>query len=302
MTPASTEPESRGGHGRRAPAPPGTGRLGPGLVVGHAFGMARGRMGQVGTAAFVFFAAPAALLVGAEALHDVRAGAGATLRWVLLGAVVVVASIARVLGEIFFAGFLDLAIGDEYFRGRHRTVRDVLRALPWRPLLAVDAVVTAAAAVGAAFLVVPGLVVYTLFGLVGPVVVQERRGVRDALVRTVQVSVPHWPLVLGLVVVPLGIEHAVAEVVRHAVRDDGMLVVVGAEWLVAVTILAAVGVVEVALATELLARTPAPDAGAVEVAARNTDTGAPDHADRNAERDVGNARGAARSRLSPGSP
>ena len=35
-----------------------------------------------------------------------------------------------------------------------------------------------------------------------------------------------------------------------------MLVVVGAEWLIAVTMLAAVGVVEVALATELMARTP----------------------------------------------
>jgi hypothetical protein len=78
----------------------------------------------------------------------------------------------------------------------------------------------------------------------------------DALARTYRISRPHWFLVLALVVIPLGVEHALAELVRHAVHDDGVLLVVGAEWLIAVTILAAVGVVEVALATELMARSP----------------------------------------------
>jgi hypothetical protein len=70
-------------------------------------------------------------------------------------------------------------------------------------------------------------------------------------------------MVLGLVVIPVGIEHALAEFVRHLVEDDGIVLVVAAEWFIAMTMLAAVGVVEVALATELMIRTPAADRAAV---------------------------------------
>lgn len=213
-------------------------------------------MRRVSVAAFVCFVPPAAVLFGAEYLHDLRADSDAWLRWALLAAIVLVASLARFLGEILFAGYLDLAIGDEYYRGEHRTLRAGLRELPWRPLVTVDVIVNTAAAVGMALFLVPGLVVYTLFGLVGPVVVQERRGAADALRRTARIARPHWVMVLGLVVLPIGFEHALAELVRHALHDAGLLLVVGAEWLIGVTVLAAVGVVEVALATELMARTP----------------------------------------------
>jgi len=242
---------------RFADSPPGTGALRVGLVLRHAHGMWRARTGRIAGAAFVFFVPPAALYFGAELIREARADSAGTTRWLLLVAVIAVASLARFLGEIFFAGFLDLAIGDDYFRGERRTLGEVLRRLPWKPLLAVDVIVNVLAAVGISFFVVPGLVVYVLFGLVGPVVVQERRGVRDALARTCRISRPHWFLVLALVVIPLGIEHALAEFVRHAVHDDGILIVVGSEWLIALTMLALVGVVEVALATELMARTPA---------------------------------------------
>jgi len=241
---------------RFADSPPGTGPLRVGLVLRHAHGMWRARTGRISGAAFVFFVPPAAVYFGAELVRDARADAAGTTRWLLLAAVIALASVARFLGEIFFAGFLDLAIGDDYFRGERRTLGEVLRLLPWKPLLVVDVIVNVVAAVGVALFVVPGLVVYVLFGLVGPVVVQERRGVRDALARTCRISRPHWFLVLSLVVVPLGVEHALAELVRHAVHDDGLLVIVGTEWLIALTMLAVVGVVEVALATELMARAP----------------------------------------------
>jgi len=234
----------------------GQGRLGPGLVLRHAKGMVSARLGRIAGAAFVLFVPPAAVYFGVESLRDARADAGGPVRWALLAAALGGAAVARFLGEIFFAGFLDLAIGDDYFRGERRTLDGVLHALPWRPLLVVDIVVTVAAGIGIALFVLPGLVIYTLFGLVGPVVVQERRSVVDALRRTAAISRPHWVLVLTMVIVPIGIEHALAELVRSAVRDDGLVVIVAAEWLIALTMLAAVGVVEVALATELMARTP----------------------------------------------
>jgi hypothetical protein len=218
--------------------------------------MLRARTGRIAGAAFVFFVPPAALFFGAEFVRDARADADGTNRWILLAAVIAVASLFRLLGEVFFAGFLDLAIGDDYFRGERRNLREVLQDLPWRPLVVVDVVVNVGAAIGLALFVVPGLVVYVLLGLVGPVVVQERRGAWDAMRRTARISRPHWFLVLALVVIPLGVEHALAELVRELVHDDGLLIVISAEWLIAVTMLALVGVVEVALATELMARSP----------------------------------------------
>ena len=243
-----------------ADTPAGTGPLTARLVLRHARGMWRARTGRIAGAAFVFFVPPAFVYFGAEVVRDAYQETSGTPRLALFAAVVALASIARFLGAIFFAGFLDLAIGDDYFRNERRSMRQVLRALPWKPLLIVDVVVNVAAAIGLALFFLPGIAVYTMYGLVGPVVVQERRTARSALRRTWRISRPHWMMVLALVVVPLGIEHALAEFVRHLVESDGLLLVVTTEWLIAVTMLAAVGVVEVSLATELMARTPDDDA------------------------------------------
>ena len=236
--------------------PPGTGPLTVRLVLRHALGMWRARSGRIAGAAFVFFVPPALLYVAGESLRDAYEDSAGPGRLLLVVAIIAAAGFARFLGAIVFAGFLDLAIGDDYFRGERRTLGEVLRGLPWAPLLIVDVVVNLSATIGLVLFVLPGIAVYTLWGLVGPVVVQERRRAWDALRRTVRISRPHWVMVLGLVVVPLGIEHALAELVRHLVEDDGVLVVVASEWVIAATILAAVGVLEVSLATELMARRP----------------------------------------------
>ncbi len=130
---------------RIADTPPGTGPLTARLVLRHARGMWRARGGRIPGAAFVFFVPPALLFFCSEALRDAYAESSGTGRWILLVALVALASVARFLGAIFFAGFLDLAIGDDYFRGESRTLRGVLRDLPWWPLLVVDVVVNVTA-------------------------------------------------------------------------------------------------------------------------------------------------------------
>jgi len=239
-----------------APAPPGTGPLSARLILRHTTGMIRTHWSRIATAAFVFFVPPATLHLFADWLHDEYAHTGGWDRYLLLTAFLLVIVAVRFLGEVVYAGFLDMAVGDSWFRGEEPSIGRVFRELPWIPLITVDFVVVTAAVVGLALFVVPGVLVYTFWGLAGPVVVQERHRARDGLRRTYQISRPNWKLVLVLVVIPLGIEHALATVVYEWVDAKGAFAIVAGEWFVAATMLGVIGVIDVALANELMARTP----------------------------------------------
>lgn len=242
------------------PSPPGTGPLTLRLVLGHAAWMFRHDLGRIAATAFVVFVPPAGLGLLTNTLRsgvDSRTGTG---RLVFLALLVTAVALARALGEVFYAGFLDLAVGDHRFRGHRPTAGEVVRRLPWGRLIVADLLVAVLAALAGLVLVVPGLVVYTAFGIVGPVLVQEDRTVPAALRRCAGIARRAWPWILGLVVVPLALEHLVAEAVRHFVHGGGTAVVLATEWLLGTAVLGAVGVLEVALATELMVRIPAPPA------------------------------------------
>jgi hypothetical protein len=239
-----------------APGPPGTGPLSARLILRHTTGMIRTNWHRIAVAAFVFFVPTAALHLVADEIHHEYAETGGWDRYLLLTAFLLVVVALRFLGELIFAGFLDMAVGDSWFRGEEPSIGRVLRELPWVPLVIVDVVVVTAALVGLALFVIPGVLVYTFWGLAGPVIVQERHRARDGLRRTYQISRPNWKLVLLLVVIPLGIEHALATAVYEWVDSKGALAIVAGEWFVAATMLGVIGVIDVALANELMARTP----------------------------------------------
>ena len=219
--------------------------------------MISGHWHRIAGAAFVFFVPTASLHIAAQVVHDQYAETGGWTRYFLLSGFLLAVTFIRFLGEVVFAGFLDMAVGDSYFRNEERTLREVIRDLPWLSLVIVDIVVVTAAVIGLALFVIPGVLVYTFWGLAGPVVVQERHRARDGLRRTYQISRPYWKLVLVLVVIPLGLEHALAHVVRDFVDQWGNLAIVLGEWFIAATMLGVIGVIDVALATELMARVPA---------------------------------------------
>jgi len=218
--------------------------------------MIRAHWHRIGAAAFVFFVPPATLHLFADWLHDEYAETGGWDRYLLLTAFLLVVVALRFLGEVIYAGFLDMAVGDSWFGGEEPNLVRVFKELPWVPLIIVDFVVVTAAVIGLALFVIPGVIVYTFWGLAGPVVVQERHRARDGLRRTYQISRPNWKLVLVLVVIPLGIEHALATAVYEWVNAKGAFAIVAGEWFVAATMLGVIGVIDVALANELMARTP----------------------------------------------
>jgi hypothetical protein len=227
------------------------------LVLHHATGMIRGHWRRIASAAFVFFVPTASLHIAAQLVHDDYAHTGGWPRYFLLTGFLLAVTFIRFLGEVVFSGFLDMAVGDSYFRDEERSLMHVIRDLPWVPLVIVDFAVVTAAVIGLALFVIPGILVYTFWGLAGPVVVQERRRARDSLRRTYQISRPYWRLVILLVVIPLGLEHALANTVRDFVDQWGNVAIVAGEWFIAATMLGIIGVIDVALANELMARVPA---------------------------------------------
>lgn len=225
------------------------------LILHHALAMFRLGYLRVALVAMILFVPPAIVSTSLERLAEER------LDLLLDGRVLVaiaVGAVFRLFGPVVFAGYLDEAVGSEYFKGRRQSLAEVLRSLPWLSLLAADLIVVAGASMGLALLVIPGLAFYTCFGLVGPVIVQERRGLRQSFGRTFRISRTAIFPVVALVLVPLAAEVTIHEAAYRAVHGETPLVRIVVEWLVAALVGGAVGLLEVALATELMARNPEP--------------------------------------------
>ncbi len=158
-----------------------------------------------------------------------------------------------VFGAAFYAGLLDKVVGEHHYGHEQMTVVEVLRALPYRRLLAVDILLAAAVFAGLVFFVVPGIVIFQLFCLVGPLVSIEQQSVFGAFRRSAQLIAPHFWLAFCVVTLPTGGEALIERAVHHLVLEDPEpLIVFAVNGLVGATVGAWVGLIEVVLAYELV--------------------------------------------------
>jgi len=211
---------------------------------------------RVALVAMVVFVPPPLL---ASALRDMRDSLEADPGLIRgLGFVIglLLATLINLFGPVVYAGYLDEAVGHEYFKGHRVRFTTVLRTLPWVRLLIADLILITGATVGLAVFVVPGIIWMTVFALVGPVIVQERHGVLEGFGRTLRLSRGAWRKILVLVVGFVAVEIAVHEVVHEYFHHSDFWVQVLTSWLVSAVIGGVVGLIEVALATELMARDP----------------------------------------------
>jgi hypothetical protein len=225
-------------------------------VLHEAWGMLRRHYLRVALVALLIFVPPpllTALLGGFRESLEADPGLIRGLGFVIG---LLLATLVRLAGPVVYAGYLDEAVGHEYFKGHRIRFSTVLTTLPWGRLVVADIILITGATIGLALFVVPGLVWLTLFALVGPVIVQERHGLIDGFERTLRLSRAAWPMILLLVVVLIIAELAIHEWVHHALQHHDFWIEVTASWLVSVFIGGFVGLVEVALATELMARNP----------------------------------------------
>ena len=223
-------------------------------VVRESLGMFRRGYGRVAFVALVLFVPPPLMIAAlTDVLEGIEHDPGLIPGLGFLIAAMIALAI-RLFGPVVYAGYLEAAVGHEYFHDQVVPFRRVLRDLPWVRLVIADVVLVIGTVVGLGLFVLPGLIWLTLFTLVGPVIVQERLPVMAAFRRTFQLSRTAWRMIFILVVILVGAEHAIAELMHEFVAQSSLVGQLLVEWALAAVIGAIVGLTEVALATELMAR------------------------------------------------
>jgi hypothetical protein len=113
------------------------------------------------------------------------------------------AQTVSMLGTVLMAGFLCRLVSTPPPDSGEVTIGRVLRTLPWVSLVVADILAAALFVAGMVALVIPGLVVFNLLAVVGPVIEIERRSAVSGLRRSAHLVWPHfWPVAL-LAGVPL---------------------------------------------------------------------------------------------------
>jgi hypothetical protein len=103
---------------------------------------------------------------------------------------------AATFGDVFLSGFLCRIVSDAV-HGTRASIRQVAAGLPWCRLIRADLLVALLVIIGLAALIIPGLVVITLFAVAGPVIEIERRPVVSALRRSAGLARQHfWTVAL----------------------------------------------------------------------------------------------------------
>jgi hypothetical protein len=132
------------------------------------------------------------------------------------------------LGEIFYTGAVAIALTHPH-DGEPPSLREVAGTIRYGTLIAVDLIFGVLVAFGTLTFVVPGILVFVYLGLAAPVVEIEKRGVRDALVRSYRLVRGHFWLVLAILVPIEMTSDAATSVATHLSHDllgDSLI----AEW------------------------------------------------------------------------
>ena len=159
-------------------------------------------------------------------------------------------------GVVVYAGILDKVVGAHLHGHPDLSLREIWRVLPLGRLAAADVLLALATLAGTALFVIPGVVIFTMWSLVGPVITIEDRAVASAFTRSWQLVRHHFWLTLFLVTVPLQLEQAVLHAIHYTELFDHPLVPAFLiNGLLGMLISSVVGLVEVVLAYELIART-----------------------------------------------
>ena len=162
-------------------------------------------------------------------------------------------------GVVVYAGILDQVVGAHLHGHPDLSLGEVWSVLPLGRLCVADVLLAIATLVGLALFVLPGVVIFTLWSLVGPVITIEDRSVWSAFRRSWGLVRQRFWLTLCLVTVPLQIEQAALHAVHYTeLFDHPVVPAFVLNGLLGMIIGSVVGLIEVVLAYELIGRADQP--------------------------------------------
>ena len=227
-------------------------------VVAAALRTYRERFWRVAGTAFVVFGAVAAI----DALATVLVIDRHVPRPLGAGIVSAASAVFSMVGVVVYAGILDKVVGAHLHGHPDLRLPEIWRVLPLGRLVAADVVLAVATLVGLALFVLPGVVVFTMWSLIGPVITIEDLSVRAALGRSWRLVRPHFWLTLCLVTLPLQVEQAVLHAIHYSdIFEHPLVPAFLLNGLLGMVIGSVVGLVEVVLAYDLIARAAAAESG-----------------------------------------
>jgi hypothetical protein len=168
---------------------------------------------------------------------------------------------ASTLGLTFYSGMLERMVGAVERNERPQPIGEVLRTLPWLRLFVADIFLLVIGGVAALLFVLPGLVVDTVFALVGPLINLLGCTVREAFRRSVVLVWPHFVLVFCFVAIPLAVEHEVLVLVHDLVPHEAVGLVFLSTFVVGTVFGIGLGLSEVSLAERLVRGAHGPGEG-----------------------------------------
>jgi hypothetical protein len=167
---------------------------------------------------------------------------------------------ASTLGLTFYAGMLERLVGSVERNEPAQPIMVVMRSLPWWRLLVAQAVLVVLSAVGSLVLVVPGLIIGTLFALVGPLINLLDTSVTQAFRRSLKLVWPHFMLVFCFISLPLALEHEVVVLVADLIPHEHVWAVFLTTFILGDLFGMALGLMEVTLAERLVSGAQGPGA------------------------------------------
>jgi hypothetical protein len=191
----------------------------------HTYRIHAGYLLALGAAVFVPIGLIDALADQLAELEPEEVEALSDLASIGVAAAFAVQAITSLLGEVFYAGAVALALAGGV-EAKPSSLRSVARRLAYWRLILVDLVFVLGTVVGLLALVVPGIIFFTWFALAGPVVELEGATVRAAFRRSRQLVKGHfWTVLLVLLPITLVSELIVsgAADVLHGVIHSSFL-------------------------------------------------------------------------------
>ncbi len=221
-------------------------------VLGAALRTYRERFWRVAGTAFVVFGTIAAVDAVATVLvidRHVSRPFGAAITSIA-------SAVFAMGGVVVYAGILDKVVGSHLHGHPDLSLREIWHALPLGRLAGADVLLALATLAGLAVFVVPGVILFTLWSLVGPVITIEDRGVGSAFRRSAHLVRRSFWLTFFLVSLPLQFEQAVLHAIHYTeLFEHPFVPAFLLNGLLGMVIGSVVGLVEVVLAYELIART-----------------------------------------------